>query len=67
MPSKRSVTKKRALLALQSRFGYKPHTFYVVCPQNGTAVLKGRIPHFVVVIVDRHIKMQYVVAGHIRR
>ena len=29
-----------ALLALQSRFGEQPVKFQVVCPQNGTAVLK---------------------------
>ena len=28
-------------LALQSRFGDKPLEFRVMCPQNGTAVLKG--------------------------
>ena len=29
------------LLEPQSRFGDKPLIFQVVCPQNGTAVLKG--------------------------
>ena len=29
------------LLGLQSRFGDKPVKFGVICPQNGTAVLKG--------------------------
>ena len=29
------------LLEPQSRFGDKPVKFQVVCPQNGTAVLKG--------------------------
>ena len=29
------------LLALQARFGDKPVNFQVVCPQNGTAPLKG--------------------------
>ena len=29
------------LLELQSRFGDKPVKFGVICPQNGTAVLKG--------------------------
>ena len=29
------------LLKLQSRFGDNPLNFRVVCPQNGTAVLKG--------------------------
>ena len=29
------------LLEPQSRFGDKPIKFKVVCPQNGTAVLKG--------------------------
>ena len=29
------------LLEPQSRFGDKPLTFQVVCPQNGTAALKG--------------------------
>ena len=28
-------------LGLQSHFGDKPLKFQVVCPQNGTAVLKG--------------------------
>ena len=28
-------------LVLESRFGDKPVEFQVVCPQNGTAVLKG--------------------------
>ena len=30
-----------ALLGLQSRFGDKPVNFQVLCPQHGTAVLKG--------------------------
>ena len=30
-----------ALLEPESRFGDKPFKFQVVCPQNGTAVLKG--------------------------
>ena len=29
------------LLVLESHFGDKPHYFQVVCPQDGTAVLKG--------------------------
>ena len=29
------------LLEPQSRIGDKPLNFHVVCPQNGTAVLKG--------------------------
>ena len=31
------------LLELQSHFGDKPLKFQVICPQNGTAVLKGLI------------------------
>ena len=31
------------LLEPQSRFGGKPLNFQLVCPQNGTAVLKGLI------------------------
>ena len=31
------------LLEPQSRFGDKPVNFQLVCPQNGTAVLKGLI------------------------
>ena len=34
------------LLQPQSRFGDKPLKFQVVCPQNGTAVLKGLTPQF---------------------
>ena len=33
------------LLELQYRFGDKPPKFRVVCPQNGTAALKGLIPY----------------------
>ena len=33
------------LLEPQSRFGDKPLNLQVVCPQNGTAVLKGLRPH----------------------
>ena len=32
-----------SLLELQSRFGDTPLKIQVVCPQNGTAVLKGKI------------------------
>ena len=34
------------LLEPQSAFGDKPLNFQVVCPQNGTAVLKGLIWEF---------------------
>ena len=33
------------LLVLQARFADKPHRLYVIRPQDGTAVLKGVIPH----------------------
>ena len=33
--------RRLTLLEPQSHFGYKPLKFQVVCPQNGTAVLKG--------------------------
>ena len=38
-----SENQKAALTLLepQSRFGSKPVKFQIVCPQNGTAVLKG--------------------------
>ena len=38
-PMARALT----LLEPQSRFGDKPVKFQVVCPQNGTSVLKGLI------------------------
>ena len=37
----RGVSRGLTLLEPQSRFGDKPRKFQVVCPQNGTAVLKG--------------------------
>ena len=42
----RARSKSQDLLAPlepQSRFGDKPVKLYVICPQNGTAVLKGVI------------------------
>ena len=42
-----STSRKNALTPLepQSRFGDKLPQFQVVCPQNGTAVLKGLKEH----------------------
>ena len=37
----KTCLKALTLLEPQSRFGDKPVKFQVVCPRNGTAVLKG--------------------------
>ena len=39
------------LLKLQSRFGDKPLKFQVVCPQNGTALLKALMVVLIVAVV----------------
>ena len=41
-------------LVLQSRVGDKPLYFQVLCPQNGTAVLKGLKQH------EQHLSGDYI-------